>query len=366
MAKKLFLAATGQHQGKTAMSVCLVHLAQRKGYRVGYLKPVGQQHLRLGAQDVDKDVALIATQFGLTGDLEHMSPVVVKQDVTRRHIDGELPTRELAERIVEAAAALERRCDVLVIEGTGHGGVGSVLGLNNAQVARLLGAPVAIVSGGGIGKTVDAVALNHALYREEGVRVGGVIVNKLLPDKREGTLDYVRRALASRGLAALGGLDYSPLLANPTLAHVARLFGVALHGAPAAAANVAYTVQLGAASTQRVVDLLEPGTLLIVNSTREEVLVTTASLYRLPEFRPRLAGLVVSCRPPVPPIAQRLLDDAGIPYARVEQPAAHIFRTLHDYVSKLSPDDHEKLAHLKAQAELTLDFDAVERMLGLG
>ena len=65
---------------------------------------------------------------------------------------------------------MERKYDFLIIEGAGHGGVGSVVGLGAAVVASLCDAPVVMVSGGGIGNVIDSVLLNLPLYRAEGAR----------------------------------------------------------------------------------------------------------------------------------------------------------------------------------------------------
>ena len=69
--------------------------------------------------------------------------------------------------------------DVLLIEGTGHAGVGAVIGLSNAVVARMLGAPAVIVSEGGVGRPIDEIVLNASLFAAHGVRVAGAIVNKV-------------------------------------------------------------------------------------------------------------------------------------------------------------------------------------------
>ncbi len=66
-------------------------------------------------------------------------------------------------------------------EGSGHAwGWVSVFDLSNARVAKILGAKVIIVSQGGIGKPIDEIALNQALFEKEGVEVIGVILNKVL------------------------------------------------------------------------------------------------------------------------------------------------------------------------------------------
>ena len=195
MARKIFIAATGQNSGKTTTSVSLLHLARKKYERVGFIKPIGPKPAMLRGATFDKDAILIAQVFGLQKDLRFMSPVVVYPDTTRRVIDGEIAVPELKERILHACAELEKRCDFIVIEGSGHPGVGSVLKLSNARIARMLDAPVLMVTGGGVGNVVDTVSMNLALFEKEGAEVRALLANKLIPEKRESILDYLRRAL---------------------------------------------------------------------------------------------------------------------------------------------------------------------------
>lgn len=151
MAQKIFIAATGQNCGKTTTSISLLHLALKKYARVGFIKPLGPKPAMLRGIPVDKDAALIAEVFGLQKDLRSMSPVVVYPETARRFIDGDIALADLRDRILQAFAELERRCDFIIIEGSGHPGVGSVLKLSNARIARMLDAPVLMVSGAGWG-----------------------------------------------------------------------------------------------------------------------------------------------------------------------------------------------------------------------
>ena len=62
---------------------------------------------------------------------------------------------KLDERIVNAANQLDELHDIVIFEGTGHPGVGSVAGVSNAHVAKHLNAGVVMVVEGGIGNTID-------------------------------------------------------------------------------------------------------------------------------------------------------------------------------------------------------------------
>jgi len=89
----------------------------------------------------------------------------------------------LIKKIQKAFDRVAWEKDFVLCEGTGHAGVGSVFDLSNAQVAKILGAKVVIVTEGGIGKPIDEVSLNQALFDREGVEVIGVILNKVIIKK---------------------------------------------------------------------------------------------------------------------------------------------------------------------------------------
>src|SRR6185503_14737029 len=124
-------------------------------------------------------------------------------DFTRKYLQSS--NREaLVKRIEKAFDRVAWEKDFVLCEGSGHAGVGSVFDLSNAQVASILKAKVVIVSRGGIGKPIDEVALNQALFEKEGVEIIGVILNKVTSDRLDVITDFVRRGLKRRGLDLLG------------------------------------------------------------------------------------------------------------------------------------------------------------------
>jgi len=365
MARKIFVAATGKNCGKTTTSLSLLHLASRKygAGRVGFIKPIGPKPEPFRGRIVDKDAALTAEIFGLQDDAEYLSPVVVDRNTTRDLLDGRLDPATLRERIAHAIEVLDRKYDFVVIEGSGHSGVGTILGLSNATVAKLCGAPVMIVAGGGIGSVVDQVALNLALFRQEGVEVKLVLANKIDPEKRGPSLRYLDAAFRSLGVPVRGGFNYSPILANPTLARIADILVRPLRATPQEAQRIILNMQLGAASSQRVIDLLRASTLLMVNSSRDELIVTTSSLYHLPEYQAKIAGLVVAGLNPVSKVSQRILDDSGVPYIRTEITNSETFTIVTNDIAKITAEDTEKIELIYAMAEREIDFAAIDALL---
>jgi len=365
MARKIFIAATEQNCGKTTASLSLLHLALKKYQRVGFIKPLGPKPIEVNGLTVDKDAALMAQVFGLTRDLRHMSPVVIYPDSTRQVLRGELDPQLLEKRMLESFAVLDKKYDFLIIEGSGHPGVGSVVNLSNARVAKLLDAKVLLITGGGIGNVIDGVHLNRALFEKEGVEVRAIMPNKLIPEKRDSTLAYLRQAFAQEPFQVLGGFNFQPILANPTLDRVAKILGLEIHGNRRETKRIIHHLQIGAPSTQRVTELLRDSSLVIVTSSRDELLVTLANMYQIPEYRQKLVGLLIPGVHKISAITQQIIDRSRIPYLRTNQhTTGQLYRTISDDVYKLLAEDTEKIDLIRKLSATRFNFKELDKLFG--
>jgi dethiobiotin synthetase len=229
--RHVYLAATGQNRGKTTVSLGVLDGFLRRGLSASFLKPVGQRTVIEDGVPADEDAVLMKQVFHLREPLGQMSPVHIPRGFTQAYIEGDV-VEDLPARIRAAHAAFADR-DTLLIEGTGHAGVGAVIGLSNATVASLLAAPAVIVSEGGVGRPIDEIVLNAALFERHGVKVAGAIVNKVDLDAKPGLARTLERGLARHGIPLLGVLPYRPILSNPTLAMVLEgVHGETIHPGP--------------------------------------------------------------------------------------------------------------------------------------
>jgi BioD-like phosphotransacetylase family protein len=276
--RHLYLAATGQNRGKTTVALGLVDGFLRRGLRTGFTKPVGQRTVIEEGAPADEDAVLMKKVFQLTEPLAVMSPVHIPRGFTKAYIDGVI-VDDLGARIRDAHRAFEGH-DVVLIEGTGHAGVGAVVGLSNARVAAILGTPVVIVSEGGVGRPIDEIVLNRSLFAAHGVPVAGAIVNKVDLHAQPELPAYLERGLARHDIPLLGVLPYQPILSNPTLAMVLEgVRGETLHPGPSLD-RVIDGVAIGAMEPHHMLERIGPGTLVIVPGDREDAIlaITTAHL----------------------------------------------------------------------------------------
>ena len=207
----VYLTGFRQHAGKTVTSLGIIsqlrkHLDPRD---IGYLKPVGQQLVRdAKGVVVDKDVELIG-EFAQLPDLPlaKLSPVRFSSNFTRSYLDSRYRTRLTRALSLEIKRSVAQLADrrIIIAEGSGHPGVGSVVGLSNATVGKLLGAETIFVSGGGIGRALDTIDVDLSYFLYHGCRVRGLIVNKLIPNKAALVRRYITEELINERYAAANG-----------------------------------------------------------------------------------------------------------------------------------------------------------------
>jgi len=214
--KYIYVAASSQHVGKTTTTLGLVANLLAKGYNTGYCKPVGQKHVSLNGTIADKDAVLFSEVIGFRMRPEIHSPVILGRGVTKDYLTNPRDFH-FEDNLLRAHKELSDQYDIVVYEGTGHPGVGSVVNLSNARVARLLNAGVIMVVEGGIGSTIDMLNMNLALFREENVPILGIIVNKVKPEKKAEVERYLRIKLDELNLNLLGILPYDQSLSLPIM-----------------------------------------------------------------------------------------------------------------------------------------------------
>jgi BioD-like phosphotransacetylase family protein len=299
--------------------------------------------------------------------LEDMSPIAVEPEFTRRYIEH-ANNDFLVKRLQHSFDRAAWEKDFVIIEGTGHAGVGSVFDLSNARVASLLGAKVIMVTGGGIGKPIDEIALNKALFDREGVEIVGVILNKVLPQKREYIADFARRGLKRLDIDLFGTVPDVRMLAAPELTQIRETIqGEFLHSPGDPRRRVQHIV-IGAMTSGRVVEELRPGTLIITPGDREDIILAALSSHSLhcpttgkhPQAgggASMVVGVVLSgdLRPHASIL--ELIKASDVPVMASPLDSFTVASKIHSMTVKTLPGDTEKIDAIQSLVEKYVEVD---------
>ena len=290
-----------------------------------------------------------------------MSPIAVEPDFTRRYLSGGI-THQLHDRVRTAFDIAAWEKDFVIIEGTGHAGVGSVFDLSNATVAKLLQSKVIIVSRAGIGRPIDEISLNLALFEKQGVEVIGAIINKVVPEKMAMLKEYATLGLAKLGLPLLGMIPMHTELYKPTVNQAClRLKGEFIAGAQHKRRRIA-RIGVGAMSSRNAERLLQPGTLIITPGDREDLIMMILNEDSKPSSRGHLAGVVLTDGILPPESVMELIRERSIPFISTTADISSATTTIGHMTVKTEVGDRDKIGVIQ---KLIQDHVQVDRIVEL-
>ncbi len=340
---RIFVAATRQNEGKTTSCLGLHFVLSTMFRHVGYIKPIGQRFVEVGGLMIDEDSVLFDSVFDTDVPIEAMSPIAIDPTFTRRFLTDPTQSRYLVDRMCRAFDRAAYAKDAIIIEGSGHAGVGAVCDLSNAQVARILGAKAIIVSSGGIGRPVDEIALNKSLFDKYGVEVVGAVLNKVLPDKMDVVREYAGRGLARLGVPLLAVIPEEKRLRAPNFGQVLEeLSGRWLHAEEPGRLQRVDKVIIGAMSAKGVVDHLQPGTLIICPGDREDVILAAIAATAI-SGRQAAAGIMLTHGIMPHPKMMDLITRTGLPVAICEPDSYTAASRIYSMTVKTQPQDTDKI-----------------------
>jgi len=359
---RVFIAATRQNDGKTTTSLGLLAALQKHYPRVGYIKPVGQRFVDIAEQKIDEDTVLMDQVYHLNCPLVDMSPIAVEPDFTRKYLEAS-NYDALVRKILKAFDRVAWEKDFVLCEGSGHAGVGAVFDLSNARVAKILGAKVVIVTQGGIGKPIDEVSLNQALFEKEGVEIIGVIMNKVTSDKIDYIADFARRGLKRKGLELLGVLPHHRLLSRPTMELLKEELNGELLNSGHSLRNLVQDVVVGAMGAHNTTNSFGRGVLIITTGDREDILLAAAAAQAGRKEKEGLAGVILTGGLRPTDTVLKMIDNFPFPVLLTDESSYQVASKVHDLIVKTRPGDVEKISLIRDLIAQHVDVNKILRAL---
>jgi BioD-like phosphotransacetylase family protein len=359
--KKIYISATLKDCGKTSVTLGLLQALRERGYNPGYTKPVGQRYVCHRNENLDEDAVLINETFGLgKNNLKDLSPVAVGRGFTRKFI-FESNVAPLEKKISDAVARISAEHELILIEGTGHAGVGSCFGLSNARVAELLNAEVIIVASGGIGKPLDEVALSLSLFRSHGVKIKGIIQNKVIADKYDKVTSAVARGLENMGTKLLGAIPFTPMLTTYNINQIADMFGYDVYSGVDSLSNRINHIVVAAMEPQNVLQYIRAGSLIITPGDRIDNILLAVSLSGTKDYHQQFctSGLILTGGFMPEDTILNLLRASGIPVLVTREETYTVSARMKDLLFKIRATDADKIRETQTLVEKYVDIDAI-------
>lgn len=360
----IYIAGSDMNAGKTTFSLGLVSwLEEHQEGGTSFMKPMGQKTTLVDGESVGEDTFLVNTSLGLDIPPEYTAPFTMSSGHSETFLSDGHPS-DIEKKILKAYRYLRSTSDVVVVEGTGHPGVGSVFNLCNARVAGLMDIPVLLVLNAGIGKTIDRFTLCSSLFHDREIPLLGVVINKVLDNKMEKVRKYLDPWFAERGIPVFGYIPYVKSFAKPSIGMLGRELGVETLIYPKKNGDIpveGFIAGFGSAG-EIIADISgSPQSALLLSSKRHEV-VDAIVARRLSGNLSKGPGAIVLCGKPNEneSYIADACDKLDIPLYRSLKSAGDSVSILNRRIFKIEPGESVKISEIVRTVKDNVD---IERMM---
>jgi phosphate acetyltransferase len=289
MNKAVYIAASEANSGKSMLSLGLMQLLLQKKPKVGYFRPIIDNQT---GDKRDNHINTILNYFKLKCSYEDCFAFTRSDLINKLNNDGE---DEVMTSIIEKYKSLEDKNDFVIVEGTDFSDHGAIIEMDlNVLIAKNLGIPVIIVSGG-INKTLDefiqSLKLTYDSFVNKDVEVISVIANKVEEKNISIIIEEVGRNLPDS--VSINAIPINKKLNNPTVKEFLKeinadvLFGEELLN------NTTGDIKVGAMQLSHFLHHLTEGSVVVTPADRSDILLGTLQANISTNY-PSISGIVLT------------------------------------------------------------------------
>lgn len=344
MSTNLYITATEERSGKSAIVLGVMQLLLREVRKAAFFRPIINDP---GDGHRDHDINLILSEYQLDIPYEDTYAYTLKE---ARELINSGQHALLLENILKKYKQLEAEYNFVLCEGTDFQGKDSAFEFDlNADIAANLGAPVMVVASGRKKASDEIVSLTQLTVdalEEKGLDVVAAVINRV--SHEQDTQDIVSRIQSKAQCAELlvYAIAEDESLGNPSMGDVCRwLDGQILYGHGRMDTLVDNYI-IAAMQIGNFLEYIDEGSLIITPGDRSDI--TLASLAsRLSSSYPNIAGVVLTGGIEPSPTVHRLIEGwtgVPVPIVSVQGHTYQATQKLNELYGRIQPDDQKKIA----------------------
>ena len=216
--KAIFFGSSEARSGKSALCVGLGSILKDKGLSVGYMKPVGSLARTINNTIYEDDAFKTKEALGLTESAEKICPILISDELVGATLSGK--KIEYKSKIKKSFTELGKGKDVMLLEGMGDIGGGSMFGLSDPETAGLFKAKIILVAKYDSDYVLDRVLSDSKLIGDPKKLIGVVFTDVCRTDGKK-IKNTITPFLKSKKIEVIGYIPQDPLLKSASIEDIA-------------------------------------------------------------------------------------------------------------------------------------------------
>ena len=352
----LHIASTERFSGKSALCIGLGRSFQRRGYALGYLKPVSTSDRVLPERTSDEDANFMKQVFGLSEPLDVLAPVTLTSFATEAILKGQSPV-DYQQRLKAAYDRVIDGKDVLILEGGGNLREGYLLGLSPPLVSELFDArELVVVKYNSDTQIVDDALAAHAILDDS---LLGVVFNVVPRQRLPFLKDVVRPFLAARGVTVLAALPRERVLSSVSVGELVEGLASELLCGEEYTDELVEHLMVGAMNVEAALRYFrrKPNKAVITGGDRPDI--------QLAALETSTKCLILTGNLEPSPIILGRAEEIGVPVLLVKDDTLTTVQTIESFVGKTRFHQPKKIQCFERLLAEHFDFDKLHEALGL-
>jgi len=343
MSKNLYVSATEERSGKSAVVLGALQMILRELHNVAIFRPIINDP---GEGKKDHDIELMIEHFKLSVPYRDTYAYTLKQ---ARELINSGQHALLLENILNKYKMLEDEYKFVLCEGTDFKGKDPSFEFDiNADIAANIGAPMLVVSSGRDKTPDEVVSVTQTTLdtlAEKGVDFVACVVNRAPEGMTDEMVSHIECKTRKQPMPVYV-IPEDEKLGKPTIADVKRWLDADILYGHSGLQGLVDNYVVAAMQIGNFLDYINSGSLIITPGDRSDIILSSLAS-RLSSSFPDISGIVLTGGLPMSPNVHKLIEGwTGVPVP-VLSAKGHTYQTVQELnrlYGRIETGDHQRIA----------------------
>jgi BioD-like phosphotransacetylase family protein len=350
----ILVVSSERYSGKSSLVVGLALEMRDRGFKIGYMKPVGAYPIKINNEKVDEDAYFVREALDLQDPLSEISPYFLTWDTLTRYM-RKTPPNTLT-KVTSSYNKLAAGKDLMILEGAQNFLHGRILHLSGLELADALKAKVLLLDTFNEELSVDRILMANEFFSKSFL---GVVLNWVPPRRMEFTKNLLGRYMKEQGINMFGSIPVDGVLRSITVRDLADGLNGEIICAADKSDELIESMMVGAMGQEQALRLFrkQANKVVITGGDRSDI--------QLAALETPTKSLILTGGHRPSPLVLGQAEDIGVPIIMVDYDTATTVEMVEAAIGHQKVHSPKKIERIRGFIREGLDLDLMLEEIGM-